>query len=133
MTYEPSHSAEHLPPPPAQAEEGIRWFAVIGTGAGTILVFVIAIFIVYRFLNERERALQPLGPDPIPAMLGQPEIGIVDQVPFDVSRGAQTYRKESLERLSSWGWMDRQRGVIHMPIDRAMEMVVQQQEKEPKK
>jgi hypothetical protein len=132
MTYEPSRSTEHLPPPAAQAEEGFRWFAVIGTGAGVILVFVIATFIVYRFLDQREKALQPLGPDPIPAMLGQPEIGIVDQVPFDVTRGAQAYRRESFERLSSWGWLDRQRGVIHIPIDRAMELVLQQQPQQEK-
>jgi hypothetical protein len=132
MSHEPSHSVEHLPPPPAQAEEGIRWIAVIGTGIGSILVFTIATFIVYRYLNEREKALQPTGPDPVPALLGQPEIGIVDQVPFDVSRNLQVYRKESLERLSGWGWLDRKQGIVHMPIDRAMDLVVEQQ-KEPKK
>lgn len=132
MTYEPSHSTEHLPPPPAQAEEGVRWFGVIGTGAAALLVFSIATFVVYRYLNLRERSLQPLGPDPIPGLLGQPEIGIVDQVPFDVTRSFQLYRRESLDRLSSWGWIDKQRGVIHMPIERAMELEVAQR-KEPQK
>jgi len=133
MTYEPSHSTKHMPPPPAQAEEAIRWFSVIGTGAAAILVFTIATFVVYRYLGLREKALQPEGPDPIPMLLGQPEIGIVDQVPFDVTRSLQGYKRESVEQLSSWGWMDRQKGTIHMPIDRAMELVVQDQQKEPKK
>jgi hypothetical protein len=133
MTYEPSHSTEHLPPPPAQAQEGVRWFAVIGTGVSALVVFAIATFVVYRYLELRERKLQPLGPDPIPALLGQPEIGIVDQVPFDVTRSFQVYRRDSLDRLSSWGWLDRQRGTIHMPIERAMELEVAQQQKEPQK
>ena len=134
MTYEPSHSTEHLPPPPAQAAEGVHWFAVIGTGIAALLVFAIATFVVYKYLGQREKALLPLGPDPVPALItsGQPEIGIVDQVPFDVTRAFQAYRRDSLERLSSWGWMDRQKGTIHMPIDRAMELVVEQQ-KEPQK
>jgi hypothetical protein len=132
MSHEPSQSLEHLPPPPVQAAEGIRWFAVIGVGIGSLLVFAIATLVAYRYMNLQEKALQPLGPDPVPAILGQPEIGIVDQVPFDVTRSAQVYRLESLERLSSWGWVDRRQGLIHMPIDRAMELFVEQQ-KEPKK
>jgi hypothetical protein len=132
MTYEPSRTTEHLPPPTAQAEEGVRWFAVIGTGIAALLVFAVATFVVYRYLQAQERALQPLGPDPIPALLGQPEIGIVDQVPFDVTRSFQAYKRDSLDRLSSWGWLDRQKGTIHIPIDRAMELVIEQQ-KEPTK
>ena len=131
MTYEPQ-APEHLPPPPAQAEEGIDWFAVIGTGVAALLVFAIATFVVSRYLNLREKALQPVGPDPVPALLGQPEIGIVDQVPFDVTRSFQAYKRDSLERLSRWGWVDRQRGIIHMPIDRAMDLVVQEQQEQKK-
>ena len=132
MSHESTRSVEHLPPPPAQAEEGVRWFAVIGVGIGSLLVFAIATLVAYRYMNLQEKALQPLGPDPVPAILGQPEIGIVDQVPFDVTRSAQVYRMESLERLSSWGWMDRRQGLIHMPIDRAMELVVEQQKEQKK-
>jgi hypothetical protein len=132
MTYEPSRSSEHLPPPPAQAEEGVDWFGVIGTGIAALLVFTIATFVVHRYLNTREKALQPLGPDPIPALLGQPEIGIVDQVPFDVTRSYQAYRRDNLDRLSSWGWMDRQKGIVHMPIDRAMDLFVQEQKEQKK-
>ena len=133
MSREPSHSTEHMSPPPAQAEEIINWFAVIGTGLAAIIVFSVATFVVWRYLDMRQRVLQPAGPAVIPAKLGEAEIGIVDQVPFDVTRAAQVYRNERIERLSSWGWMDRKKGTIHMPIDRAMDLVVQQQQKEQKK
>lgn len=133
MSHEPSHSTEHMSPPPAQAEEIINWFAVIGTGLAAIIVFSIATFVVWRYLEMREKVLQPGGPAVIPAKLGQAEIGIVDQVPFDVTRAVQVYRNERIERLSSWGWMDRKQGTIHMPIDKAMDLVVQQQQKEQKK
>lgn len=133
MSHEPSHSTEHMSPPPAQAEEIINWFAVIGTGLAAIIVFSIATFVVWRYLETREKVLQPAGPAVIPAKLGQAEIGIVDQVPFDVTRAVQVYRNERIERLSSWGWMDRKQGTIHMPIDKAMDLVVQQQQKEQKK
>jgi len=132
MTYEPSHSVEHLPPPPEQAKEGIDWFKVFTTAGAALLIFAIGTFVVYRYMQAREKSLQPEGPDPIPIVLGQPEIGIVDQVPFGVTRSLQGYKRESLERLSSWGWMDKEKGTVHMPIDRAMELVVQQQKEQKK-
>jgi hypothetical protein len=118
-----------MPPPAAQAEEGINWSAVLGTGIGSLVVFAIAIFIVVRMLDAREKALQPHGPDPLPKQVGQIEIGIVDQVPFDVTRSLQAYRDERTQRLETWGWVDRKAGIVHMPIDRAMELVVQEHKK----
>jgi hypothetical protein len=132
MSHEPSHSTAQLTPPPAQAEEGIRWFGVIGTGVASILIFAVATFVVYRYQDRREKVLQPVGPLPIPAQMGQAEIGIVDQVPFDVTRAAEAYRKNEIERLSSWGWIDLKQGTVHMPIDRAIDLVAREQ-KEPKK
>ena len=129
MSHEPSHASEHLPPPEAQAQEGINWAAVLGVGIGSMVVFAISIFIVVRVLHAREKALQPLGPDPMPAQIGQREIGIVDQVPFDVTRSLQTYRNEHLARLESWGWIDRKAGTVHMPIDQAMDRVVEEHHK----
>ena len=129
MSHQPSHAVEHMPPPAAQAEEGIKWGAVLGAGIGSLVVFAIAILIVVRMLHAREKALQPLGPDPMPRQIGQIEIGIVDQVPFDVTRSLQAYRAERTQRLETWGWVDRKAGIVHMPIDRAMELVVQEQKK----
>jgi hypothetical protein len=124
MTYEPSHSTENLPPPEAQAEEAIHWSKVLGVGIGALIAFTIAVWITARFMQTRERMLQPNGPDPVPRQIGEGEIGIVDQVPFDVARAAAQYRRERLERLGSWGWVDRKRGIVHMPVEKAMDAVV---------
>jgi hypothetical protein len=129
MSHQPSRSTEQMDPPRAQAEEAIAWGKVIGVGVGSIVTFALAIYVSYRFQYAREKALQPAGPDPVPAQIGQGEIGLVDQVPFDVSRSLQTYRRDRLQRLESWGWIDRKRGTVHMPIERAMDLVVQEQKK----
>jgi len=133
MSHEPSHATEHMSPPPAQAEEIINWFGVIGIGVAAAVIFAIATFVVWRYLDAREKVLQPVGPAVVPGKLGDAEVGIVDQVPFDVTRALQVYRNEHIERLSSWGWMDRKEGTIHMPIDHAMDLVVQQYQKEQKR
>lgn len=129
MSQEPSHATEHLPPPAEQAQEGIHWAAVLGVGIGALLVFTLSVLIVVRVLHAREKSLQPLGPDPIPAQISQGEIGIVDQVPFDVTRALQAYRKDKLDRLEHWGWVDRKAGTVHMPIGDAMDLVVKEQGK----
>jgi hypothetical protein len=129
MSQQPSRATEHLPPPEAQAEEGIAWGSLLGVGIGSIMVFAISILIVVKVLHAREKQLQPNGPDPMPAQLGQSEIGIVDQVPFDVTRALQAYRKDRLARLEQWGWVDRKAGVVHMPIEEAMDLVVKEHKK----
>jgi hypothetical protein len=129
MSHQPSRATEHLPPPAAQAEEGIAWGSLLGVGIGSIVVFAISILIVVKVLHAREKQLQPNGPDPMPAQLGQSEIGIVDQVPFDVTRALQVYRQDRLARLEHWGWVDRKAGVVHMPIDEAMDLVVKEHKK----
>ena len=127
MSHQPSHSTEHLPPPEAQAEEAISWGKVIGVGLAALATFTVAVLLVLRMLHGRERALQPFGPDPLPREVGQTEIGIVDQVPFDVYRSLQAYRTERLARLESWGWVDRKQGTVHMPIEEAMDRMVKEQ------
>jgi hypothetical protein len=129
MSYQPSHSTEQMAPPAEQAAEGIQWASVLGVGFGSIVVFTIAVLISARLLHAREKELQPNGPDPMPAQIGQGEIGIVDQAPFDVTRVLQVYRQDRLDRLEHWGWVDRKAGTVHMPIGEAMEQVVKEHRK----
>ena len=56
-----------MAPPPAQAEEIINWFGVIGIGLGSLIVFAIATFVVWKYMNAREKVLQPGGAAAVPA------------------------------------------------------------------
>jgi hypothetical protein len=127
VSHHPSHSTEHLPPPEEQAQEAIHWGKVLGVGVGSLVVFTLAVWISTAMMRSREKALQPIGPDPMPMQIGQQEIGIVDQIPYDVSRSVQGYKDDRAAKLSSWGWVDRKAGTVRMPIDQAMERVVKEQ------
>jgi len=129
MSQKPSLANERLAPPPVQAREGLRWGAIIGVGLGWALLFVVSIFITVKVLHAREKTLQPNGPDPLPRQIGQAEIGIVDQVPFEVYRTLENHRKERTARLEHWGWVDRKAGTVHMPIADAMDLVVKEHQK----
>lgn len=126
-TREPSHSTEHMAPPEAQQEEGIPVLRIALIGIASLILFTASGYWSWTIYDKRSRELQPLGPDPIPRQIGQGEIGIVDQVPFDVYRSLQTYKTYSKKRLTTWGWVDRKAGTVHMPIDIAMDQIVAEQ------
>jgi hypothetical protein len=59
--------------------------------------------------------------------VGKPEIGIVDQVPFEITRIVPRTRREQQRWLNSYGWVDRDKGTIHVPVERAMDAWLAQQ------
>ena len=132
MSHQPSHSTENLPPPPEQSEEAIHFGKVIAIGIFSILLFVAAAAFTLKLMRNDQRRLQPAGPLPLPQEIGRPEIGIVDQVPFDVTRALESYRRDKTGRLDSWGWVDRKKGIVHMPIREAMAELVQKQKGQKK-
>ncbi len=132
MSYEPSHSTEHLPPPEAQADEHVAGFKVVAIGVTALVVFGAATWWSSRILDRTARTLSPAGPLPIGKEIGKAEIGIVDQTPFETTRGAEHYRREQLQRLNSYGWVDPAKGIIHVPIEKAIEqLLAEQQGKKP--
>ncbi len=132
MSYEPSHSTEHLPPPEAQADEHIAGFKVVAIGVTALVVFGAATWWSSRILDRTARTLSPSGPLPVGKEIGKAEIGIVDQTPFETTRGAEHYRREQLQRLNSYGWVDPAKGIIHVPIEKAIEqLLAEQQGKKP--
>ncbi len=132
MSQEPSHSTEHLPPPEAQADEHVAGFKVVAIGVTALVVFGAATWWSSRILDRTARTLSPAGPLPIGKEIGKAEIGIVDQTPFETTRGAEHYRREQLQRLNSYGWVDPAKGIIHVPIEKAIEqLLAEQQGKKP--
>jgi len=128
MSHEPSHSTEHLPPPEAQADEHVASFKIVAVGVIALVVFGAATVWSARILDRTARTLSPAGPLPVGKEIGKPEIGIVDQTPFETTRGAEKYRGEALQRLNSYGWVDPQKGVIHVPIDKAIDQLLSQEQ-----
>ena len=132
MSHEPSHSTEHLPPPEAQADEHVASGRIIAVGVLALLVFAGATWWSTRTWRTTTTRLEPNGPIAPGAEIGKPEIGLVEQVPFETSRGAEQYRREQHEWLNGYGWIDREKGVIHVPIEKAIDqLLAQQQGKKP--
>ncbi len=81
---------------------------IVVTVVGTLLVFVIIVALQAFFYNAQEAE----------------RVSKVDsQVPEELAR----LRAQQLEELHSYRWIDPRKGVVAIPIERAMELIVREQ------
>jgi hypothetical protein len=121
MTSARPEGQAHLDPHAARSEDDrISTGKIVAIGVGSLVVFFLASLVTVTYLRVREGDHGPL---PVPPEVGRSKIGLVEQQPFAVAVRGERDRAARLERLRSWGWVDRDAGVAHVPIDRAMELV----------
>jgi hypothetical protein len=112
-----------------EAQQRMNWGWIIGVGAGSMIIFALATVWSTHILNSTRAELQPGGPPPLPKQVDQYEVGIVNQRVFSLDQRAAQKRLQQMERLRSYGWVDREAGVAHIPIDEAMRMYLAEQAK----
>jgi len=109
-------------------EDRIATGKLVAVGIGALVVFFLASAVAVSFLRVRQGEHPPL---PVPPDVGRSKIGIVEQQQFSVALRGERDRAARLERLRSFGWVDRAGGVVHVPIDRAMDLVARGVRAEP--
>lgn len=118
-------SEEFTPAPPQHDRLPSR--LILGVGGSWLVLVALAVLAVRWW----EGKSQPSAPAGTPPQMGQAEIGIVNQRPFALEDGAPNLRAAQGARLESYGWVDRSAGVIHVPIEHAMEQVLAQEGRGP--
>ena len=108
--------------PPAE-EDVVSSAKIVWVGLIALVVFFIGSVLAGMQMLSTRREANPEGPAPMPAAAGQAKIGIVEQRLFGYANQGIVWREQAERRLRSTGWVDRERGVVHIPIDRAMNMV----------
>lgn len=114
----------HEEPHGHQAEDEIDYAKVIAVGVVSLVIFALATWwaaIILRHQTEHVEAAT--GAATRPAEMGREEIGIVDQVPFQIDHRLANWKAEKSTHLNGYGWVDRAKGVAHMPIEKAMDAV----------
>jgi hypothetical protein len=107
---------------PRAEDDRVASRPVLLTGVAALLVFVLAGGAVVLYLRHRQQVVPVAG---LPAEVGQDKIGLVEQQLFDAKlRGARD-RAARQARLDGYGWVDAPRGVLHIPIDRAMALTAE--------
>jgi hypothetical protein len=99
---------------------------IVVVGVASLAIFAAGIVWAYVLMVRQEAEIRGAGPARVPDKVGSAEIGIVDQTPFEKDKRLTRWRAEKKRALGSWGWVNRQEGIAHIPIDKAMEWVVRE-------
>ena len=119
-----AHAHAHGHDPVRQEDDRVHSPTIVFVGVASLLVFLVAGWVAVWYLNARKAEHGPLAPA---AEAGKSKIGMVEQDFFDVAVRGERQTAAKRERLGSFGWVDRDAGTVHMPIERAMELVAQGQ------
>jgi hypothetical protein len=101
-------------------EDRISTPRIVTVGVASLVVFILSSAVVMVYFKGRMEAA-PL--PPIPQDVGRSKIGMVEQQLYEVAQRGAVDRAARLERLGSYGWVDRRAGVAHIPIGDAMDLV----------
>ncbi len=116
------HAPEHAAHPPAE-EDVLPSSRIYAVGVVALIVFFLGSLSAGLGMSALRKQLNPDGPAPLPTEAGKAKIGMVEQRLFEHSNQGPVWREAAQRRLSTYGWVDRQKGVAHIPIDRAYDLV----------
>ncbi len=119
-------SAPHQTRSPGLDDDGVDMKKILAVGTVSLVIFAISAFIAYLIMRSDAREVAARGLPPPPSELGRDEIGIVDQVEFSQDHRLQEWKAAKRKRLESYGWVNRDKGLVHIPIETAIDQVVGQ-------
>jgi hypothetical protein len=122
-----SMETKHPPKPNSGAEEyehsdaNIRALVQFAFWLGVVLV---AVILGMKWMFGYFARVQPLGPPASPfenarVLPPNPRLQVTPRADLE------NYRETELEELSTYGWVDLHNSVVRIPIDRAMDLVLQ--------
>ena len=111
---------------PIQEEDRIPVGKIVLVAVVSLAVFAVGVvWSVSIQRSENQTIVQwhkPAGPD----QTGKPEVGIVYQLPFNKSAYAEDKKAEKELWLNHYGWTDKAKGTVHVPIETAIQKYVSQ-------
>jgi hypothetical protein len=94
-------------------------FFAAGLVALVAASFVVTWWLTAAFGKRQEQALRP---HPMSGFRRGPEGPVLQATP---NAELDRHRAEEQARLEGYGWIDRTNGVVHVPIERAMELLLE--------
>ena len=123
------HDLEYGPTPPgAQYEHtdidpSIGYKFALWLSVAMVISFAI-VYGVFRFFDSRDQAANAAA-QKFPLAAGVTRDNPTPFLQTQPFRDIYTLREEEARKLSEYGWVDKEGGVTRLPIDRAMELMIQ--------
>jgi hypothetical protein len=104
-------------------EEAVSRDLVLRVLIGAIVITVVLCFVAYLLLRTREAQLRPDGRFPERAFGPPHEVATVLATPYELPKQTEMADRQRT-RLQHYGWADETRGRVHIPIERAIDLLV---------
>ncbi len=123
------HDLEYGPTPPGAGYEHTDIDPSIGYRFGVWLTvsMVISVFIVYGvfWLFDGRRVAHDAAVQQFPLAVGQAKEAPAPRLQTQPFKDVYMLNQDAGARLHSYGWADEANGIVHIPIERAMELTLQ--------
>jgi hypothetical protein len=103
-----------------QEQDALPARALVKVAVVGLVIVIVAVAVVARMLGGAGRRAHGETVSNVPVA----EEGVVEQSLIDRSDRAAQKRERAERRLASYGWVDRASRVVHIPIDRAIDLYV---------
>jgi hypothetical protein len=103
--------------------DAVDYGKVIGVGIASLAIFAASVFWAGKIMTGKIAETQARTGKAREFDTHRTEIGIVDQVPFSIDKRMPEWRAARKAELESYGWVDKSKGVVRIPIEAAMEKV----------
>ena len=108
--------------PAGHEPEGVSVGRILSIAGGLIAVIILsaaAIWGMLRLRGQPETSLGQAAPPVQPVNIPPPRLQISPALDLENLLSRQR------QQLNSYGWIDQKQGIVHIPIERAMELLVQ--------
>ncbi len=105
------------------SSDTVDYGKVIGVGVGSLALFAVSIWWASTIWQGRMHDVEVKAGRARAIDTHRTEIGIVDQVPFAADNRLHVWRAARAYELTHYGWVDKAKGVVRIPIETALEQV----------
>ena len=91
---------------------------------GVLVVTLVVAWTVSLWVLDYFKSAYPPGPPATPFEQAR-AVPPLPQLQVHPVADLQQYREDQAKALDSYGWVDRSRGTVHIPIERAMDLLLQ--------
>src|SRR5262249_46710290 len=109
----------------AQQEDTIPTWGVLGVLAATIAIFAILVAWAWYTTKLEVAVVRPSGQFPEKRLGPRHDVDEVEQRLFEEQGAGQALKIKQREALDRFGWVDRDHGIVSIPIDDAMDIAVE--------
>jgi hypothetical protein len=112
---------------PVQEEDRIASGKIILTAVVSLALFGVGTLWSIKIQRDEMKGIATQNHIYGPTEAGKPEIGLVYQWPFNISHYAADKVEAKKIPLDEYGWVDKKAGVVHVPVEQAIQRYVASQ------